>query len=164
MPIPMSSRQIADDLTARIRGREYQPGEKLPSLRELADLYSVSVSTIQRALELTRDRGLTVGRPGAGVYVVRIAEDDGGPGDWDTAAESPAWISRSTGDDRLHVTLPAHLLKTTAFRVRLTGRLSADAPVGRMPVSSATGEKAGRTVPHDLAHRLRPLSEPTALP
>ena len=103
-------------------------------------------------------------RPGAGVYLVRIAEDDGGPVDWDTAAESPAWISRSTGDDRLHVTLPAHLLKTTAFRVRLTGRLSADAPVGRMPVSSATGEKAGRTVPHDLAHRLRPLSEPTALP
>ncbi|WP_036374337.1 GntR family transcriptional regulator [Micromonospora sp. ATCC 39149] len=69
MPIPMSSRQIADDLTARIRSSEYPPGSKLPSLRELADLYSVSVSTIQRALELTRDRGLTVGRAGAGVYV-----------------------------------------------------------------------------------------------
>ncbi|MFI9641132.1 GntR family transcriptional regulator [Micromonospora sp. NPDC051925] len=69
MPIPMSSRQIADDLTARIRSGEYPPGSKLPSLRELADLYSVSVSTIQRALELTRDRGLTVGRAGAGVYV-----------------------------------------------------------------------------------------------
>lgn len=69
MPIPMSSRQIADDLTARIRSREYRPGEKLPSLRELAELYSVSVSTIQRALELTRERGLTVGRAGVGVYV-----------------------------------------------------------------------------------------------
>ncbi|MGC4806808.1 GntR family transcriptional regulator [Micromonospora sp. DT233] len=70
MPIPMSSRQIADDLTARINAREYQPGTKLPSLRELSDLYSVSVSTIQRALELTRERGLTVGRAGSGVYVV----------------------------------------------------------------------------------------------
>ncbi|MFF3866130.1 GntR family transcriptional regulator [Micromonospora sp. NPDC001898] len=70
MPIPMSSRQIADDLTARITAREYKPGTKLPSLRELSDLYSVSVSTIQRALELTRDRGLTVGRAGSGVYVV----------------------------------------------------------------------------------------------
>ncbi|GGM05992.1 MULTISPECIES: GntR family transcriptional regulator [Micromonospora] len=69
MPIPMSSRQIADDLTARITAREYEPGTKLPSLRELADLYSVSVSTIQRALELTRERGLTVGRAGSGVYV-----------------------------------------------------------------------------------------------
>ncbi|MFI6228853.1 GntR family transcriptional regulator [Micromonospora echinospora] len=72
MPIPMSSRQIADDLTARIRTGEYRPGEKLPTLRTLADLYSVSVSTIQRALELTRERGLTVGRAGSGVYV---AED-----------------------------------------------------------------------------------------
>ncbi|WP_320064269.1 winged helix-turn-helix domain-containing protein [Micromonospora sp. RTGN7] len=70
MPVPMSSRQIADDLTARITAREYKPGTKLPSLRELSDLYSVSVSTIQRALELTRDRGLTVGRAGSGVYVV----------------------------------------------------------------------------------------------
>ncbi|WP_405107949.1 GntR family transcriptional regulator [Micromonospora sp. NBC_01405] len=70
MPIPMSSRQIADDLTARISGREYKPGTKLPSLRELSDLYSVSVSTVQRALELTRERGLTVGRAGSGVHVV----------------------------------------------------------------------------------------------
>jgi len=68
----MSSRGIADDLTNRIRAGDYQPGQKLPALRELADLYSVSVSTIQRALELTRDRGLTVGRAGSGVYV---AED-----------------------------------------------------------------------------------------
>ncbi|MBM0275303.1 GntR family transcriptional regulator [Micromonospora tarensis] len=69
MPIPMSSRQIADDLSDRIRAREYPAGSRLPTLRELAELYSVSVSTIQRALELTRDRGLTVGRAGSGVYV-----------------------------------------------------------------------------------------------
>jgi GntR family transcriptional regulator len=66
----MSARAIADDLSDRIRAREYPPGAKLPSLRELADLYSVSVSTIQRALELTRERGLTVGMSGRGVYVV----------------------------------------------------------------------------------------------
>ncbi|MEU6204617.1 winged helix-turn-helix domain-containing protein [Micromonospora musae] len=69
MPIPMSSRQIADDLSARIRSGEYVPGEKLPSLKELAELYSVSISTIQRALELTRDRGLTIGRAGSGIYI-----------------------------------------------------------------------------------------------
>lgn len=72
MPIPMSSRQIADDLSDRIRAGEYPAGSRLPTLRELAELYSVSVSTIQRALELTRDRGLTVGRAGSGLYV---AED-----------------------------------------------------------------------------------------
>ncbi|MGW4467441.1 GntR family transcriptional regulator [Micromonospora sp. NPDC004704] len=70
MPIPLSSRGIADDLDARIRAGEYPPGSKLPSLRELADLYSVSVSTVQRALELIKDRRLIEGSQGRGVYVV----------------------------------------------------------------------------------------------
>ncbi|MEV0608158.1 winged helix-turn-helix domain-containing protein [Polymorphospora rubra] len=70
MPIPLSSRGIADDLHARILGGEYATGSRLPSLRELAELYSVSVSTIQRAQELLKDRGLLVGSPGRGVYVV----------------------------------------------------------------------------------------------
>ncbi len=70
MPIPMSSRQIADDLSDRIRAGEYPPGSRLPSRRELAELYSVSVSSIQRAQELVKDRGLVVGSPGRGVYVV----------------------------------------------------------------------------------------------
>ncbi|MCX5119190.1 winged helix-turn-helix domain-containing protein [Micromonospora sp. NBC_00362] len=70
MPIPMSSRQIADDLSDRIRAGEYPAGTRLPTLRELADLYSVSVSTIQRAQELVKDRGLVVGAAGRGVYVV----------------------------------------------------------------------------------------------
>ncbi|MFG3639059.1 GntR family transcriptional regulator [Micromonospora sp. NPDC047762] len=69
MPIPMSSRQIADDLTERIRAGEYPPGSRLPTLRELAGLYSVSVSSIQRAQELVKDRGLVLGSPGRGVYV-----------------------------------------------------------------------------------------------
>lgn len=70
MPVPMSARQIADDLSDRIRAREYTLGSKLPSLRELAGLYSVSVSTIQRALELVKDRQLVEGSPGRGIFVV----------------------------------------------------------------------------------------------
>lgn len=70
MPIPMTSREIADDLTVRIRSGEYEPGSRLPILRELSELYSVSISTIQRALELTRERGYTVGSQGRGIYVV----------------------------------------------------------------------------------------------
>lgn len=69
MPIPMSARAIADDLSDRIRTREYQRGERLPSLREFAEMYSVSVSTIQRALELTKDRGLVVSSQGRGLFV-----------------------------------------------------------------------------------------------
>ena len=70
MPVPPSSRDIADDLTARIRAGEYPPGSKLPTLRDLAAMYSVSVSTIQRALDRVEERGLIVSSQGRGTFVV----------------------------------------------------------------------------------------------
>lgn len=73
-----SYRDIADDLTDRIRRGEkgHQPGDMLPSLSELANLYSVSVSTAARAMGLLRDRGLTVGAQGKGVYVATPTGSD----------------------------------------------------------------------------------------
>ncbi|WP_422771267.1 winged helix-turn-helix domain-containing protein [Plantactinospora sp. WMMC1484] len=67
--IPLSYADIAADITARIRAGEYEPGAKLPSYTQLADLYSVSFSTAARAVALLRDRGVVVGAPGRGVFV-----------------------------------------------------------------------------------------------
>lgn len=68
--VPMSYREIADDLEARIRaGDEYPPGAELPSHSKLAQLYSVSRTTATRAYGLLHDRGLVVGVQGRGVYV-----------------------------------------------------------------------------------------------
>lgn len=61
--------QIAEDLAARIAAGEYPPHTALPSMRELALLYSVSVPTIQKVHIVLRSRGMTYGVPGAGVYV-----------------------------------------------------------------------------------------------
>ncbi|MFE7869781.1 GntR family transcriptional regulator [Micromonospora humida] len=61
--------QIADDIAARIASGEYPPHERLPSTRELADLYSVSPGTIAKVQIVLRTRGLTYGVPGGGVYV-----------------------------------------------------------------------------------------------
>ena len=47
--IPLSYVDIAEDIAARIKAGEYQPGQKLPSYNQLADLYSVSFSTAARA-------------------------------------------------------------------------------------------------------------------
>jgi GntR family transcriptional regulator len=69
MPVPMSYREIAEDLAARIKAGEYKPGEMLPSYAGLADLYSVSRSTASRVYSITNDRGITVGSPGRGVFV-----------------------------------------------------------------------------------------------
>lgn len=70
MPIPMSSAEIVEDLTDRIYDGEYPPDTKLPSYRELGDLYRVSFSTIAKVILVLRERGLVVGAPGRGVYVV----------------------------------------------------------------------------------------------
>lgn len=69
MPIPMSNAQIADDLAERIARGEYPAGSKLPKLAELAALYTVSISTVQRAMDRLKERGVVVGSQGRGMYV-----------------------------------------------------------------------------------------------
>lgn len=69
MPRRMTYEQIADDIAARIASGEYPPDSQIPSATQLAELYSVSVSTAQRAAIVLRARGLTYGAPGRGVFV-----------------------------------------------------------------------------------------------
>lgn len=65
----MTHEQITADLAARIESGEYPPHTRLPSNRELSDLYSVSMGTIAQVQRKLRERGLTYGVPGAGVFV-----------------------------------------------------------------------------------------------
>lgn len=60
-------------ITARIEAGEYPPGERLPTIAALAELYSVSPATISRAMIVLRAQGTVVGSPGRGVFV----PDDG---------------------------------------------------------------------------------------
>jgi GntR family transcriptional regulator len=69
MPRRLTFRQIADDIAARISTGEYPPATKIPSYQQLAHLYSVSISTAQRAVLVLQERGLVYGEPGRGVYV-----------------------------------------------------------------------------------------------
>jgi len=69
MTIPLNYRGIADDIAARIAAGEYPPGSKIPSYSQLATLYSVSISTAQRAVMVLRVSGQVVGVQGRGVFV-----------------------------------------------------------------------------------------------
>ena len=69
MTIPLSYRKIADDIADRIAMGEYPPGSKIPSYRQLSALYSVSISTAQRAVMALEERGEVIGVPGRGVFV-----------------------------------------------------------------------------------------------
>lgn len=62
---------IADDLAARIASGEYPTDSRLPSVTELCAIYSASRSTVVRAMGMLRDRGLTYGIQGVGVFVSR---------------------------------------------------------------------------------------------
>lgn len=70
--IPMTSAQIADDLAARIKAGEYEPGGQLPSYNQLAGIYLTTFGTIARAMVRLRERGVVVGVPGKGVYVADV--------------------------------------------------------------------------------------------
>ena len=70
MPIPTTGyREVARDLQARIDSGEYPPGSKIPSYAQLAEMYSVGVTTVQRAILVLQERGTLVGVQGRGVYV-----------------------------------------------------------------------------------------------
>lgn len=60
--------QVAAALRAAILTRQIAPGEKLPSQMELARHYGVARMTVQQALRILKDEGLTVSRQGSGVF------------------------------------------------------------------------------------------------
>jgi GntR family transcriptional regulator len=64
-------RRIAEDIQRRIRRREYPPGSKIPSYRDLSLLYGVSIATVQRAVRVLRLAGVVVGFQGKGVFVAQ---------------------------------------------------------------------------------------------
>jgi DNA-binding GntR family transcriptional regulator len=65
----LTYREIADDLQRRIKVGEFVPDTAIPSYRGLAQMYGMSVSTVQKAVVLLEDRGVVAGRPGVGVFV-----------------------------------------------------------------------------------------------
>ena len=61
--------QLANELGGLIASRVFAPGDRLPSIRHLAQQKRLSVSTVMQALRLVEDRGLIESRPQAGYYV-----------------------------------------------------------------------------------------------
>lgn len=62
-------RQIAEILRARIRRGDWGPGERLPSIPELARSFGVAKQTVQRTIDQLRVEGVLITKPGSGTYV-----------------------------------------------------------------------------------------------
>jgi GntR family transcriptional regulator len=62
-------RQIAAHIRERIRRGDWQPGERLPSIPAIAEMYGVAKQTVQRTVDQLRVEGLLITKPGSGTYV-----------------------------------------------------------------------------------------------
>lgn len=61
--------RVVDDIRDRIASGELSPGDKLPTKRELAVQYGVSLAVIDAAMIELRAAGLVRGQQGKAVYV-----------------------------------------------------------------------------------------------
>lgn len=65
----MKYKHVIKVLTERIQNNIYQYGKKMPTVRELAQEFGVSVMTIKKALDYLTQYGLIEKRQGSGIYV-----------------------------------------------------------------------------------------------
>ena len=65
--------QVKDDLRRLVVTGAMQPGEKLPSVRELAVLLAINPNTIQRAYHELESEGYIVSVPGKGSFCARAS-------------------------------------------------------------------------------------------
>ena len=68
--------QLIEQITSAIVAGEYRPGEKLPSVRDLAEAAAVNPNTMQKALAELERTGLVYTQRTAGRY---ITEDEAMP-------------------------------------------------------------------------------------
>ncbi|WP_235847613.1 GntR family transcriptional regulator [Paenibacillus tuaregi] len=69
--------QIFEDLLHQIHSGKYEPGERIPSEKELGEIYKVSRITSKKALELLTQEGIIVRQPGRGSFVAEDNSDAG---------------------------------------------------------------------------------------
>lgn len=61
--------KISDAIYSYIRVNELQPGDKLPSERDMAAMLQTSRNSVREALRILEDRGLIYVRTGSGVFI-----------------------------------------------------------------------------------------------
>ena len=61
---------LAEKLTLQINNGYFQPGDKLPSIRQMSKTHEVSISTVQEAYRLLEDRQIAEVRVKSGYYVM----------------------------------------------------------------------------------------------
>ena len=75
LPRPDLSRQLTEQIIRLIAARNLQPGDRLPTMRELAATFSVATPTIREALRRLQATGVIDIRHGSGIYVMQTSQE-----------------------------------------------------------------------------------------
>lgn len=147
--------RIYEDLKRSVEEGEVGPGERLPSIRELASRYACNKLTVQKAYEFLAVEGIVENRVGSGSYVRRPGPAEEGRGEFAHAALSEDFFPYEEAGELLAAVLKAErgrvfsspdprgepaLLQALARRY--------DLPAERLVVTSGAGQAL------DLVHRL----------
>jgi len=82
-----ASLQVADALRREIASGGLAPGDKLPSIRSLADRFGVAPMTAQSAIDILRGESLIYTSPGRGTFVRADAKSS------DASSPSPEYLA-----------------------------------------------------------------------
>ena len=63
------SQEIEQKIEQAILAKQFQPGEKLPTEKELCEMFGVSRTALREALQMLSSRGLIYVKKGSGIYV-----------------------------------------------------------------------------------------------
>jgi GntR family transcriptional regulator len=64
-------RQVVDQVRQAIRLGALQPGDRLPTVRDVVKQIAINPNTVHRAYRDLEAQGLTEGRPGSGTFICR---------------------------------------------------------------------------------------------
>jgi DNA-binding transcriptional regulator YhcF (GntR family) len=67
--------QIADSISEKVMEGKFSPGEKIPSVRDLANEMGVNPNTVMRTYNELQSRGIIDNKRGMGFYVAENATD-----------------------------------------------------------------------------------------
>jgi len=66
--------RVIEAIQEQIRSGQLKPGQPLPSIVKLAELYETSQTSVKDALRILHREGWTRGQQGKGTYVVGVPE------------------------------------------------------------------------------------------
>lgn len=91
-PPPRLYESVVDRVLEVVETRRIQPGQALPTERELAEELGVSRNVLRQAFGVLEERGIVVSRRGSGRYLREVAGTARGASSWDLEVASIADI------------------------------------------------------------------------